>query len=103
MSDYDGLVECRDDSDVRDMIFSYRMHKRKSIENYTLPKDCDITISVSFEESILRNDASEEVVVMEEHDSPNTTGPKVVERKTRGPTRCVKIINLQEEACPRPR
>ncbi|KAF3678680.1 hypothetical protein FXO37_04261 [Capsicum annuum] len=71
MSDYDGLVECRNDSDVRDMIVSYRMHKKKSIKIYTLPKDCDITISASFEESIPRNDASAEIVVMEEHESPN--------------------------------
>ncbi|KAF3646477.1 hypothetical protein FXO38_19141 [Capsicum annuum] len=75
MSDYNGLVECCDDSDVRDVIVSYRMRKRKSIEIYTLPKDCDITISASFEESIPRNDASAEVVVMEEHESPNSTGP----------------------------
>ncbi|KAF3648298.1 hypothetical protein FXO38_18243 [Capsicum annuum] len=71
MSDSDGLVECRNDSDVRDMIVSYRMHKKKSIEIYTLPKDYDITISASFEESIPRNDASAEIVVMEEHESPN--------------------------------
>ncbi|PHT65377.1 hypothetical protein T459_29802 [Capsicum annuum] len=87
ISDYDGLVECRDDSDVRDMIVSNRMHKRKSIEFYTLPKNCDITISASFEKNIPRNDALAEVMVMEEHESPNSTGPKVVKRKTRGPTR----------------
>ncbi|KAF3680101.1 putative RING-H2 finger protein ATL71-like [Capsicum annuum] len=74
ISDYDGLVECRDDSDVRDMIVSNRMHKRKSIEFYTLPKNCDITISASFEKNIPRNDALAEVMVMEEHESPNSTG-----------------------------
>ncbi|PHT31461.1 putative protein phosphatase 2C 33 [Capsicum baccatum] len=73
ISDYDGLVECRDDSNVRDMIVSNRMHKRNSIEIYTLPKNCDITISVSFEKNIPRNDASLEVMVMEEHESPNST------------------------------
>ena len=73
MSNSDGLVECRNDSDVRDMIVSYRMHKKKSIEIYTLPKDYDITISASIEESISRNDAPAEVEVMEEHESPNST------------------------------
>ncbi|PHT52461.1 hypothetical protein CQW23_06923 [Capsicum baccatum] len=77
MSDYDGLVEYRDDSDVRNMIVSYRMHKRKSIESYVLPKDCDITITASFEESIPRNDASIEIVVMEEHESSNSTEDSV--------------------------
>ncbi|KAF3682725.1 hypothetical protein FXO37_02198 [Capsicum annuum] len=96
MSDCDGLVECRDDSDVMGMIVSYKMHKKKSIEIYTLPKDCDISIYASFEESIPRNDASAEIVVMEEYESPNSIGPKVVKRKTKGPTRCVKIINLQK-------
>ncbi|PHT32298.1 hypothetical protein CQW23_28635 [Capsicum baccatum] len=96
MSNYDGLVECRDDLDVRNMIVSYRMHKRKSIIICTLSKDCDITISASFEESISRNDASAEVVVMEEHESPNSTGPKVMKRKTRGLTRCIEIIKFQE-------
>ncbi|KAH0775988.1 hypothetical protein KY290_007399 [Solanum tuberosum] len=71
INDYDGLVECRDDSDVKDMIVSYKMHKGKSFEIYTLPKDCDIVISTSLEESI--PDVSEEVIVMEEHQSSNAT------------------------------
>jgi len=74
INDYDGLVECRDDSDVKNMIVSYKMHKGKSFEIYTLPKDCDIIISTSLEESIPSNDVSEEVIVMEEHQSSNATG-----------------------------
>ncbi|KAH0658019.1 hypothetical protein KY289_026767 [Solanum tuberosum] len=49
------------------------MHKGKSFEIYTLPKDCDIIISTSLEESIPSNDVSEEVIVMEEHQSSNAT------------------------------
>ncbi|XP_060186052.1 uncharacterized protein LOC132615462 [Lycium barbarum] len=96
VSDYEGLVECRDDSDVRNMLVSYKRHKEKSIEIYALSKDCDIFMST--EENSSRENASEEVneVFVEELESANSTGSNVVKRKTRGPTRCIKIINLQE-------
>ncbi|XP_075074817.1 uncharacterized protein LOC142162369 [Nicotiana tabacum] len=76
ISDYDGLVECHDDQDIKNMLVSYRMHKERPIEIYTLLKN-DIFMSTS-----LREDSSR--------------GSNAVKRKTRGPTRCVKIINLQE-------
>lgn len=96
ISDYDGLVECRDDSDVMNMFFSYKMYKEKPIEIYTLSKNYDIFESP--EEDSYTNNVSEEVseAIAEEHEPTNSTGSNIVKRKTRGPTRCMKIINLQE-------
>ncbi|XP_070057961.1 uncharacterized protein [Nicotiana tomentosiformis] len=97
ISDYDGLVECRDDSDIKNMLLSYERHKDKSIDIYTLRKN-DIFMSSFLGENSSRENSSEQVseTIVEEHESANSIGTNVVKRKTRGPTRCVKIINLQE-------
>ncbi|KAM3233192.1 hypothetical protein P3L10_018551 [Capsicum annuum] len=97
MNDYDGLVECCDDSDVKDMLSSYKMHKKKPIVIYTLSKNYDIFENTSLEENNYRDNVSEEVnEAAEENEPTNFAGSNIVKRKTRGPTRCLKIINLQE-------
>ncbi|XP_060169316.1 uncharacterized protein LOC132600257 [Lycium barbarum] len=76
ISDYDGLLECRDDLDVRKMLVSYKTHKEKSIQIYTPPKNCDIFMNTFLEENSYSENESEEVneEVMEEHESANSTG-----------------------------
>lgn len=74
INDYYGLVECHDNIVAKDMIVSYKMHKGKSFEIYTLSMDCDIVISTFLDEIIPSSDVSEEVIVMEEHQSSNSTG-----------------------------
>ncbi|KAH0699977.1 hypothetical protein KY290_014786 [Solanum tuberosum] len=98
INDYDGLVECGDDSDVRNMMVSYKMHKKKLIEIYTLSKNYNIVMSTSLGEYEPRDNTSEEVneVIMEEHELANSAGSNIVKRKVRGPTQCIKIINSQE-------
>ncbi|XP_070025078.1 uncharacterized protein [Nicotiana sylvestris] len=71
------------------------MHKERPIEIYTLLKN-DIFMSTSLGENSSRGNESEKVMEAEEHESTNSTGSNAVKRKTRGPTRCVEIINLQE-------
>lgn len=75
INDYDGLVECGDDSDVRNMMLSYKMHKKNLIEIYTLSKNYNIVMSTSLGEHDPRDNASEEVneVIMEEHELANST------------------------------
>jgi len=60
ISDYDGLVECHDDQDIKNMLVSYRMHKERPIEIYTLLKN-DIFMSTSLGENSSRGNESEEV------------------------------------------
>ncbi|PHT45573.1 hypothetical protein CQW23_14731 [Capsicum baccatum] len=72
MNDYDGLVECCDDSDVKDMLFSYKMYKEKPIEIYTLSKNYDIFEDPSLEENNYRDNVSEGVnEAVEEHEPTN--------------------------------
>ncbi|KAH0635831.1 hypothetical protein KY289_035746 [Solanum tuberosum] len=75
INDYDGLVECGDDSDVRNMIVSYKMHKKKLIKNFTLSKNYNIVMNTSLGEHDPRDNTSEEVneVIMEEHELANST------------------------------
>ncbi|KAM3320283.1 hypothetical protein P3S67_007483 [Capsicum chacoense] len=97
MNEYDGLVECCDDLDVKDMLSSYKMHKEKPIEIYTLSKNYDVFENTSLEENNYRDNVPEEVnETIEEHGPTNTTYSKIVKRKTREPTRCLKIIKLKE-------
>ncbi|MCD7465224.1 hypothetical protein HAX54_000817, partial [Datura stramonium] len=74
ISDYDGLEECRDDSNVRNMILSYKMHKEKPIEIYTLSQDYDIFMSTFLGENSSRNNVLEEVneAAVEEHKTNST-------------------------------
>ncbi|KAH0657061.1 hypothetical protein KY285_031943 [Solanum tuberosum] len=74
INDYDGLVECGDDSDVRNMMVSYKMHKKKLIKIYTLSKNYNIVMSTSLGEHDPRDNTSEEVneVIMEEHELANS-------------------------------
>ncbi|KAH0781470.1 hypothetical protein KY290_001068 [Solanum tuberosum] len=67
-------VECGDDSDVRNMMVSYKMHKKKLIEIYTLSKNYNIVMSTSLGEHDPRDNTSEEVneVIMEEHELANS-------------------------------
>ncbi|KAH0638823.1 hypothetical protein KY285_035409 [Solanum tuberosum] len=91
-------VQCGDDSEVRNMMVSYKMHKKKLIEIYTLSKNYNIVMSTSLGEHDPRDNTSEEVneVIMEEHELANSAGSNTVKRKVRGPIRFTKIINLQE-------
>ncbi|KAH0765106.1 hypothetical protein KY285_000977 [Solanum tuberosum] len=63
---------CRD---VRNMMLSYKMHKKNLIEIYTLSKNYNIVMSTSLGEHDPRDNASEEVneVIMEEHELANST------------------------------
>ncbi|KAF3615522.1 hypothetical protein FXO38_24143 [Capsicum annuum] len=70
MNDYDGLVECCDDSDVKDMLSSYKMHKKKPIVIYTLSKNYDIFENTSLEENNYRDNVSEEVNEAAEENEP---------------------------------
>ncbi|KAH0695835.1 hypothetical protein KY289_013317 [Solanum tuberosum] len=74
INDYDGLVECGDDSDVRNMMVSYKTHKKKLIEIYMLSKNYNIVMSTSLGEHDPRDNTSEEVneVIMEEHELANS-------------------------------
>ncbi|PHT99345.1 hypothetical protein BC332_31688 [Capsicum chinense] len=97
MNDYDELVEYCDDSDLKDMLSSYKMHKKKSIEIYTLTKNYDVFENTSLEENNYMDNVSEEVnEAVQEHEPTNLAGSNIAKRKTRRPTRCLKIINLQE-------
>jgi len=73
ISDYDGLVECHDDQDIKNMLVSYKMHKERPIEIYTLLKN-DIFMSTSLGENSSRGNESEKVMEAEEHESTNSTG-----------------------------
>ncbi|KAM3308514.1 hypothetical protein P3S67_010258 [Capsicum chacoense] len=73
------------------------MHKKKPIEIYTLSKNYDIFENTSLEENNYRDNVSEEVnEATEENEPTNFAGSNIVKRKIRRPTRCLKIINLQE-------
>nr|XP_016471424.1 PREDICTED: uncharacterized protein LOC107793562 [Nicotiana tabacum] len=71
------------------------MHKERPIEIFALLKN-DIFMSTSLGENSSRGNESEKVMEAKEHESTNSTCSNAVKRKTRGPTRCVEIINLQE-------
>ncbi|KAH0635747.1 hypothetical protein KY289_035662 [Solanum tuberosum] len=74
INDYDGLVECGDDSEVRNMMVSYKMHKKKLFKIYTLSKNYNIVMSTSLGEHDPRDNTSEEVneVIMEERELANS-------------------------------
>ncbi|WMV55928.1 hypothetical protein MTR67_049313 [Solanum verrucosum] len=76
INDYVGLVEYGDDSDVRNMMVSYKMHKKKLIEIFTLSKNYNIVMNTSLGEHDARDNTSEEVneVSMEEHELANSVG-----------------------------
>ncbi|PHT46096.1 hypothetical protein CQW23_15254 [Capsicum baccatum] len=75
MNNYDGLVECSNDLDVKDMLFSCKMHKEKPIEIFTLSKNYDIFEDPSLKENNYRDNVSEEVnEAVKEHEPTNATG-----------------------------
>ncbi|XP_043813037.1 uncharacterized protein LOC122723740 [Manihot esculenta] len=94
LSDLDALIEVKDDTDVKNMMDSYKKFPSKPIDIYTLFRDYNI----------LPNGLGDELpAVTVDHTSnqlqnPNATaatGSNIIKRKTRGPTRCLKITQLE--------
>ncbi|WCJ39871.1 hypothetical protein M5689_020823 [Euphorbia peplus] len=101
--DKDGLVEILFDQNVKDMLDSYNKHTGRSMEIFTLSNKYSVHNSYSETQYTSSNVAeqlneSDAQANGEDGGLENSSGSdKTIKRKrkTRGPTRCLKIIGLE--------
>ncbi|CAL1371187.1 unnamed protein product [Linum trigynum] len=98
ISDLNGLVRVNDDDDVSSMLSSYKKHMLSTFEIYTLSRKHDILPNESMGEEIPLDSDPHDPIQPSTVQEPelNPSGSHLKKKKTRGPTRCMKIIELEE-------